>query len=565
MSVAEMERRFYELKGKFDVGALGEDEFKAEIEKLRFQDAQSRWWMIGAQSGRWYMYDGTRWVPGQPPAESPASPPPSSEPASQPAAPSQPATEPAASVPPAQPAPAHSEFSRLLDVSHTHSAATDSNAAQPAPATPLPAAAPAAPKREPVVVARRRPRPAAPAPEATHAPLALPIPVRGPVLIGCAALLAIFLVILFWAAIENLIPGHPISSGLAALSGAGKPSANVTPTRSSAPTAVGDAITQYIMAGDQFVLQSQFDPAIAQYQAAAQVSQTSPVPLTHWSRALAFRGQMMDALNKVRSATQRSATDAEAQAQLARMLAWTGDVTQAQSVGEKAVQLDPQSSNAHAFLAEIYLLSRRSADAATQAQLALKIAPQSAEAHRAQAWVLTIAGQKDGAMAEWRQTLALEPNLAMRHFEVGDVSRVYFNDPANAAAEYRRAAALDGAYIPVYNRLGLALLAADQPQQAVPQFSHAMTLDPANPEVYAYIAVAYGRADQCGQAIPYFEQALRMDPGSSVASKGLADCKSGKAPALPVFTPAAAPLVPPPVAVVGATSGPSPAAPTPKP
>src|SRR5512146_321640 len=69
MSVAEMERRFYELKGKLDVGALGEAEFKAEIEKLRFQDAQSRWWMIGAQSGRWYMYDGTRWVPGQPPIE----------------------------------------------------------------------------------------------------------------------------------------------------------------------------------------------------------------------------------------------------------------------------------------------------------------------------------------------------------------------------------------------------------------------------------------------------------------------------------------------------------------
>src|SRR5512142_2426931 len=69
MPVAEMERRFYELKGKLDVGALGEEDFKTEIEKLRFQDAQNRWWMIGAQSGNWYVYDGTRWVPGQPPDE----------------------------------------------------------------------------------------------------------------------------------------------------------------------------------------------------------------------------------------------------------------------------------------------------------------------------------------------------------------------------------------------------------------------------------------------------------------------------------------------------------------
>src|SRR5512140_380589 len=72
MTVAEMERRFFELKGKFDVGAIGDAEFKAEIEKLRFQDAQNRWWMIGAQSGRWYMYDGSRWIPGQAPVETPA-------------------------------------------------------------------------------------------------------------------------------------------------------------------------------------------------------------------------------------------------------------------------------------------------------------------------------------------------------------------------------------------------------------------------------------------------------------------------------------------------------------
>src|SRR5512142_2124362 len=69
MNVAEMERRFFELKGKYDVGAVGEAEFKTEIEKLRFQDSQNRWWMIGAQSGRWYVFDGERWIPGKPPEE----------------------------------------------------------------------------------------------------------------------------------------------------------------------------------------------------------------------------------------------------------------------------------------------------------------------------------------------------------------------------------------------------------------------------------------------------------------------------------------------------------------
>lgn len=67
MTLAQMQARFFELKGKLAVGQIGETEFKQELEKLRFQDAQGRWWMIGAQSGRWYYYNGERWLLGEPP------------------------------------------------------------------------------------------------------------------------------------------------------------------------------------------------------------------------------------------------------------------------------------------------------------------------------------------------------------------------------------------------------------------------------------------------------------------------------------------------------------------
>ena len=80
MTVEEMERRFFELKGMLNVGAMTEPDFKAEIEKLKFQDARGREWMIGAESGKWFTFDGARWLPGKPPVESPA-PPPAVEPA----------------------------------------------------------------------------------------------------------------------------------------------------------------------------------------------------------------------------------------------------------------------------------------------------------------------------------------------------------------------------------------------------------------------------------------------------------------------------------------------------
>jgi hypothetical protein len=67
INVEEIERRFHELKGKLRTGAISEAEFEAEVKKLQFQDDTGRYWMIGAQSGKWYFYDGSQWVSGEPP------------------------------------------------------------------------------------------------------------------------------------------------------------------------------------------------------------------------------------------------------------------------------------------------------------------------------------------------------------------------------------------------------------------------------------------------------------------------------------------------------------------
>jgi tetratricopeptide (TPR) repeat protein/Tol biopolymer transport system component len=67
MNIKEIERRFHELEKKLKTGAISGAEFEAEVKKLQFQDDTGRYWMIGAQSGKWYFYDGSQWVPGEPP------------------------------------------------------------------------------------------------------------------------------------------------------------------------------------------------------------------------------------------------------------------------------------------------------------------------------------------------------------------------------------------------------------------------------------------------------------------------------------------------------------------
>ncbi len=563
MNVEEMERHFFELKGKLDVGAITEAEFKAEIEKLKFQDKQGRWWMIGAQSGKWYTFDGVRWIPGKPPVE--PSPPPTQayEVPLPPAPQSFTPIEPAA----ASGAPGASQTAHATEPGETQPAAspTEPHITRPsAPRftfeTPRPTA-PTLPEHSapspgaPLMPEHLQsgPRLAAPPPpplelERLRSPHARPpLPIGGPVIVISAAVFAILAVICMWIAVDNFVPNKPISSFFAGLTG-GKATASMTPTPIGGQTVASKDVAPLVAMGDRLLLQSNVDSAITQYQNAAQLAPSSPSPLTHWSRALAFKGQMLDALDKARQAVQRGPTDADANAQLCRALAWNGQASDAMVAGEKAAQLDPKNASAHACLAEVYLAAQRLSDAQSQAQTAMQLAPQSAESYRARAWVLTIQGDKNAALDAWKQTVALEPDFYFRHFELGEVLRVYFNSSADAIPEYQRSVALYGAYVPAISRLGIALIDAKQPQAAAAQLERAITLDPKNAQAYAYLGIAYGSDKDCAQAIPYFEQALKLDPNNSVAQQGLADCKSNKAPSAPPPVPPQVPVPPPTLA-----------------
>jgi hypothetical protein len=69
MDFSDTERRFRELRKTLDAGEIDEREFEVELRRLQVLDEQGRYWMIGAQSGLWYFYDGEKWVQGEPPTE----------------------------------------------------------------------------------------------------------------------------------------------------------------------------------------------------------------------------------------------------------------------------------------------------------------------------------------------------------------------------------------------------------------------------------------------------------------------------------------------------------------
>jgi LysM repeat protein len=62
MDFQEASRRYAELRQQFDAGEIDEEEFQDEIEGLQVQDEEGIYWTIGAQTGKWYRFDGQDWV-----------------------------------------------------------------------------------------------------------------------------------------------------------------------------------------------------------------------------------------------------------------------------------------------------------------------------------------------------------------------------------------------------------------------------------------------------------------------------------------------------------------------
>lgn len=500
MTVAEMDRHFYELKGKLQTGTITEAEFRAEMQKLQFRDATGKWWMLGAQSGQWYGFDGTRWVPGAPPPES--------------------GGETAAD-----------------DSAQAFTVATPESVTQVLRRVPLyrdesaPDAAPEIIRRDPAITLRESLR----VPRAEYPTLG-ETPRRNfflPLVIGAVIVGILFLVGGAWFVTTNVL-GRATTPA---------PSARTTPGNLPAN------FNALIGMGDRLLVASNIDAAIAQYESALKLAPNNASALVRLSRALAYRGQMPAALDRARQATQTAPNDADAHAQFSRALLWSGQIDQAISAGEKAVGLDNQNANAHAAVAEAYLHAKRAPDAQKAALAALQFAPSSADAQRAQAWTLTLAGSKDAALAVWDKTVALEPNFYFRHFELAEVKRIFFNLPADAVESYRQSLGLYGAYIPAVSRLGYALMDAQRLADAQTQLLRALSLEPNNAEVAAALGVAYQRAQKCSQAIPYFEMALKLDANNSAAQRGLSECKSGRAasptaplaPGVPLILPTLAP------------------------
>ncbi|MBN2206123.1 MAG: hypothetical protein JW742_01855 [Candidatus Aminicenantes bacterium] len=64
----EVEDKLRVLKGRLRRREISQTEFVETLKTLRLTDVEGRFWTIGIKTGKWYYYDGGKWVESLPPA-----------------------------------------------------------------------------------------------------------------------------------------------------------------------------------------------------------------------------------------------------------------------------------------------------------------------------------------------------------------------------------------------------------------------------------------------------------------------------------------------------------------
>ncbi len=66
MNISHIEEQYAALRQAFEAGEMDAEAFQTAVDALQTQDDYGRYWVIGAETGTWYYYDGAEWTQADP-------------------------------------------------------------------------------------------------------------------------------------------------------------------------------------------------------------------------------------------------------------------------------------------------------------------------------------------------------------------------------------------------------------------------------------------------------------------------------------------------------------------
>jgi len=459
------EDQFFLLKGQLAAGRITQEQFDAALKQLMVQDAQGRYWMLGPDTGKWYVNDGQNWVE-QNPAMASATLLPSYAPSSY------------------TPAPLRGSNVTMLIaagviVGICLLGAIGLLLASSTGILKISLGNPATPTFAPLPTLPVLP---------TVAPASVPT--------------------------VQLLP-TVVNPTIAA------PSATVTPTLTISDTlAQADALVFQ----NKFTEANAIYQRVLQSEPANVLAIVRWTRLLVFQGYLEGRPELItQAVTLAESASKLAPTNPEVALRLSRAYDWNAQYEKALTSAQMAAQLAPNSAEAQAILAETLMDNNKLAEGEIAAQKALQLDPNSAEGHRSLGFVLFNKNQLPLALTEFEKAAQAEPNLAVRHFELGQFY-LRAKDYAKATAAYQKVLSLYPQAPTALVGLGNVYLAQKQYAPAIENFTQATQLNKQSAAAFYGLGQTYYASDQCAQAIPAYQKTIELNPKANLALTYLGMC-----------------------------------------
>lgn len=178
-------------------------------------------------------------------------------------------------------------------------------------------------------------------------------------------------------------------------------------------------------------------------------------------------------------------------------------------LGEMRVRENPRNADDQAFLGASYVDADRYEDAVPHLEAALRLNPRLAPAHSDLGTAYLALGNRADAIAQLRKAATLAPRDATIAFNLGNALAT---SPEAAAAEYRRALAINPDYADAHVNFGTLLFRLGRLADALPHFARAAALRPNSAVILTNYGSVLAASGRYADALVQIRAALALNP-----------------------------------------------------
>jgi len=188
---------------------------------------------------------------------------------------------------------------------------------------------------------------------------------------------------------------------------------------------------------------------------------------------------------------------------------------------EEAIQLRPDYVDAYLNLAAALARANRMSEAQARFETGIKLKTNNAEAYDTWATTLLSTGHLPEALVQYETALRLQPNSAVEHYNYAN-ALVAADRTGDALTEFAAAVRLKSEYPEAQDNWGNTLLMLNRPEEAAAHYQEAVRLNPQSPTAQNNFGLALARLGRIREAAGHFETAVRLAPNYESARENLA-------------------------------------------